>query len=101
MQQEYVRIERSSRFAYDSRMPLAFDRDAFGLDVCRICCKFKQLLLHLIEMSQLLHRRERSSRREVKWIVNQEYQARLAAFRREEQKDIMLLLELFNPWRAG
>ena len=93
----HARIESGSSFADYGRMPLSFYCDTHCLGVRSICSKLHQFFLNFVKVSLLLRWRERCRRRKIQRIVHEKDKARFAAFGREVQKDIMLLLELLDP----
>ena len=90
-----LRVQSGTMRSYDRIVPLLLDADRLSLDIGSSLGHGQELLLHLFELLGLLDRRGRSRRR--KRIVDEENGRLLSRLRREEDEDVLVLVERLDP----
>ena len=80
-------------------MPLLLNYNSLGLDVSRRAGQLQELLLHFFKFLCLLDGRRRSGRRQR--IIDKEDRRLFSRFGREEDRDILVLVEALDPSRKA
>ena len=91
----HPRVESRTSVTDDSLVPLLLDGDSLRLDVGGSLRHLQQLLLDLLELLRLLNRRGRGVGR--RGVVDEKDGGLLGSLGREEDQDVLLLVEGLEP----